>query len=317
MTLDPAARAVLDQLARVPPLHTLSVEDARSFLVAFSRALGPGEPVARVEDRVVPVTAAGLPFRLYTPSGTGPFPVLVYFHGGGWTVGNLDTEDAACRVMCNAAKCIVASVNYRHAPEHKFPAAPNDAYEATLWLAKNAGNFGGDPSRLAVGGTSAGANLAAVVSLMARERKQPDICFQALITPVTDYAFEGASHRECAVGYGLERATMEWFWNHYLSTPGDGEHVYVSPLRALDLSGLPPALIVTAQYDPIRDEGHAYAERLQSAGVPVTYICCEGMIHLYLGPSALPTVASQLRAVFGMTSGAAASPPLFRLPGRR
>ncbi|HEU4781206.1 MAG TPA: alpha/beta hydrolase [Steroidobacteraceae bacterium] len=298
MPLHPEAKAVLDHLASVPPLHTLSVAEARAFVLAFTRAMGPGEPVARVEDRLIPAAVGELPIRLYAPDAAGPLPVLVYFHGGGWTVGDLDTEDRSCRFLCNAVQCIVVSVNYRHAPENKFPAAANDAYAATLWVSHHAASLGGDPHRLAVGGTSAGGNLAAVVSLMARERQQPRLCFQCLITPALDHSFEGVSHREFAVGYGLERATMDWFRSHYLGTPNDGEHVHASPLRAPDLRDLPPALIITAQYDPIRDEGHAYAERLRAAGVPVTYSCREGMIHLYLGADVLVPVASHLRAAF-------------------
>jgi acetyl esterase len=297
MSLHPQARAILDYLASVPPLHTRTVADARAFVSAFGRAMGPGEPVASVEDRLIPAGEGALPIRIYTPDAAGPRPILVYFHGGGWTVGDLDSDDHHCRQLCNAAACIVVSVDYRHAPEHQFPAAPQDAYDATVWVYRNADSLGGDPQRLAVGGVSAGGNLAAVVSLMARDSKQVRIRCQCLIVPALDVLYEGPSHRDLAVGFGLERATMDWFRSLYLARPEDAEHIHVSPLRAPDLRSLPPALIVTAQYDPIRDEGLAYAERLRADGVPVTYSCREGMIHLHLGTDAFQFIAAQLRQV--------------------
>ena len=298
MPLHPTAQALLDQLAAAPPLHTLTVAQARDFAVRLSASLGPREPVGRVEDREIRSDDCAVAVRLYTPEGPGPFPIYVYFHGGGWVIGNLDTEDASCRAICNSAKCIVASVNYRHAPEHKFPAAVNDAYNATCWIANHAATFNGDASRLAVGGSSAGGNLAAVVSLLAREHAAPGICYQVLVTPVTDSSFDTTSHREYATGYGLERATMQWFQSLYWQTPHDGEHEHASPLRARSLRGLPPALVITAEYDPLRDDGKAYADRLLAAGVNVTYRCYDGMVHLYLGPEALVAVAAQLRETF-------------------
>ena len=298
MPLDPIAQTVLNQLQAAPPLHTMPVPQARAFVREFGKSLGPGELVARVEDKVIRTDNCDVTIRFYTPAGHGPFPIYVYFHGGGWVVGDLDTEDASCRAMCNAAKCIVASVNYRHAPEYKFPTAVHDAYEATRWIATHAASFDGDASQLAVGGTSAGGNLAAVVSLLARERQSPHIAYQVLITPVLDNAGESDSRREFATGYGLEAVTISWFSNHYFANPEDASHPHASPLRAADLRGLPPALVITAQYDPLRDEGKAYADRLQAAGVPVTYKCYAGMTHLYLGPDAPVLVAAHLRGVF-------------------
>jgi acetyl esterase/lipase len=303
MPLHPIAQAIVNQLQTQPPLHTLSVAEARASMREFARAGGPGEPVAGVSDLVIPGAVTGIPVRLYTPAGHGPFPVLVHFHMGGWTVGDLDTDDATCRVICNAAGCIVASVNYRHAPEHKFPAAVDDAYDATCWLAAHAGDFNGDASRLAVGGASSGANLAAVVARRARDRAQPRIVYQVLTVPVTNFAFDTPSYMECGRGYGLEDATGEWFWNNYLATPGDGEHPDASPIRAKDLRGLPPALVMTAQYDPLRDEGAAYAQRLANAGVPVTYRCYAGMIHFFLGPESIADIGRQLGAAFAPRSG--------------
>jgi acetyl esterase len=301
MPLDPFAQAVLDQLATAPPLHTMSVAQAREFATRLAKSMGPGERVGRVEDKIIRNAKCDVTLRIYTPLGDGPFPIYVYFHGGGWVIGNLDTEDASCREICNCVGCIVVSVDYRHAPEHKFPTAIHDAYEATCWIADNAATFGGDPSRLAVGGTSAGGALATVVAMIARDRNQPHINYQVMITPVTNCAFDTASHQECARGYGLERATMEWFWNHYFATPCDREDVYASPLRAEDLRGLPPTLIITAQYDPLRSEGETYGERLRAAGVDVTYQCLQGMIHLYLGPDAPVTIAAKLRECFAVT----------------
>ncbi len=303
MPLHPIAQAIVDQLATQPPLHTLSVADARANMREFTKAAGSGEPVAAVEDRSIPGGINGIPVRIYTPAASGPFPMLVYFHMGGWTLGDLDTADVTCRAICNAATCIVASVNYRHAPEHKFPAAVDDAYEATCWLAAHAGDFNGDATRLAVGGASSGANLAAVVARRARDQAQPRIKYQVLTVPVTNYAFDTGSYQECAQGYGLEKATGEWFWNNYLTNPNDGENPDASPLRAKDLRNLPPALVMTAEYDPLRDEGAAYAQRLAEAGVPVTYRCYAGMIHMFLGAESIADISQQLRAAFAEEDG--------------
>ena len=297
MPLDPGAQAVLDFLGTQPRLHTLPVPQARESALQFARALGPGEPVGNVVDRTIALEGRELAIRAYTPVGAGPLPIYVYFHGGGWVIGDLDTEDAALRATCNAAQCLVVSVNYRHAPEHKFPAAVHDAYGATRWIAEHGSSLGGDTSRIAVGGTSAGGNLAAVVCQLARAASSPRIIKQILITPVLDCS-DTPSRRECAVGYGLERVTMDWFQDQYWRTPADGLDPRASPSRAADLSGLPEALILTAEFDPLRDEGQAYAARLRAAGVSVTDRCLPGMIHLYLGPEAPAMVAAHLREAF-------------------
>jgi acetyl esterase/lipase len=298
MPLHPIAQAIVDQLATQPPLHTLSVEDARASMREFTKAAGPGEPVAVVNDRTLPGPAGDIPVRVYTPAGTGPFPMLAYFHMGGWTIGDLDTADALCRAICKSVSCVVVSINYRHAPEHKFPAAVDDAYAATCWLAEHAGDFNGDATRLAVGGASAGANLATVVARRARDNAGPSIVFQVLTVPVTNYAFDTPSYQECSQGCGLEKASSEWFWNNYLAVPSDGEHPDASPLRAKDLSNMPSALVMTAEYDPLRDEGAAYAQRLTEAGVPTTYRCYAGMIHMFLGPESIADISRQLRTAF-------------------
>ncbi len=307
MPLDPQAKAFLDQLAAAsaPPLNALPVAEARQALRTLFSTGGP-EPVHKVEDRQIPGPAGGLPVRTYTPAGKGPLPVLVYFHGGGWVLGDLETHDSTCRTLANAAGCIVMAVDYRLAPEHKFPAAPEDCYAATKWVVLNAASFGGDPTRIAVGGDSAGGNLTAAVALMAADRGAPTLVYQLLIYPVTNYAFDTPSYRENADGYLLTREAMQWFWGHHLANENDGQNAYASPLRARDCRRVPPALVITAEFDPLRDEGEAYAARLREAGVPVEVKRYNGMIHgffslghvLEQGKKAVADAAAGLRAAF-------------------
>ena len=279
MPLDPQARAVLDQLGTVMP--DLSVVEPATIRQLTEAALGlvPGEPVARVEDRTIPGPGGDLPVRVYTPEGAGPFPALVYFHGGGFVYCSLDTHDGTCRSLSNAAGCVVVSVDYRLAPEHKFPAATEDCLAATRWVAEHGGAIDVDGRRIAVGGDSAGGNLAAVTSLLVRDRGAASLRFQLLVYPVADFSFDTPSYRENAEGYLLTEKMMRAFWNHYLTDGGAGESPYASPLRAANLAGLPPALVITAEFDPLRDEGEAYAARLREAGVPVTATRYDGMIH--------------------------------------
>jgi acetyl esterase len=287
MPLDPQARVVLDQMAAMglPPLGSLSPEETRRNMELRNASMPPGEPVAKTEDRTIPGPGGEIPIRIYWPEGTGPLPVLVYFHGGGWVLGNIASHDSTCRTLTNAAGCIVVSVDYRLAPEHKFPAAAEDSYAATVWVAEHAAEIGADPRRVAVGGDSAGGNLAAVVALMARDQGGPNLVFQLLIYPVTDFNFETPSYSENAEGYMLTRQSMEWFWGHYLNDHEQGGHPHASPLRAEKVHGLPPALVITAEYDPLRDEGEAYATRLKDAGVPVQVSRYDGMIHGFFGMS--------------------------------
>lgn len=291
MPLDPQIQFLLEQMAaaEAPPLSAASVEDARNqILLMVSLWNSELEPIQHVENRGIPGPAGNIPVRIYTPEGTGPFPVLVYFHGGGWVIGNLETHDNGCRQIANAAGCIVVSVDYRLAPEHKFPAAADDCYAATQWVAENASALNGDPARIAVGGDSAGGNLAAVVSLMARDKGGPPLMYQVLIYPVTGYHTPGTpSYQENAEGYFLTRDDMIWFWNHYLNSEDESKHPYASPLQAASLQGLPPALVLTAEYDPLRDEGELYAARLQEAGVPVIQRRYNGLIHGFFGMSAI------------------------------
>jgi acetyl esterase/lipase len=308
MPLDPQVKTLLDQVAAMgaPELHTLSVAEARVALAAMAALQGEPQSVARVENRALPGPAGEIPVRIYSPAGHAPLPVLVYFHGGGWVLGNLDSHDGVCRSLANAAGCIVVSVDYRLAPEHKFPAAADDSYHATLWVAANAAAIGGDPNRVAIGGDSAGGNLTAVVALIARDRGKPALVHQLLIYPATDAAYDTASCRENAAGYFLTKDAMHWFWNHYLPSTDRGREPYASPLRAESLQGLPPALVITAEFDPLRDEGEAYAARLREAGVPVTLTRYDGMVHGFFGMGALldqaktavAEAAGALRAAF-------------------
>jgi acetyl esterase len=302
MPLDPEAKMLLEQLTTVvKPFEELSVEEARAAIVTLSAAAGEGEAVARVENRTVPGPRGDVPVRVYTPEGRAPFPVLVYFHGGGWVIGNLETHDGLCRHLANAARCVVVSVDYRLAPEHPFPASGEDAYAATRWVAVNAAAIGGDAKRIAVGGDSAGGNLSAVVSLMARDRGGPPIVFQLLVYPATDLPSANTSYRENAEGYFLTAKSMHWFFAHYCGANPDASDPYLCPLRAKNLGGLPPALVVTAEFDPLRDEGEAYAARLREAGVRTKLTRYPGMIHGFFGMGPLLT---QARAATGEAADA-------------
>lgn len=289
-----------------PPINELSVKEAREASAVLAAMQGPLEPVAGIEDRTLPGPGGDLPVRIYTPAGKGPLPVLLYFHGGGWVIGDIESSDGLCRTLANSAGCIVVSVDYRLAPEHPFPAAAEDAYHATLWAATHASGFGGDPSRIAVSGDSAGGNLAAVVSHMARDRGAPAICFQLLIYPATDGACDSPSYNDNAEGYFLTRDAMRWFWNHYVPNDADRNQPYASPLRADNFAGLPAGLVITAEFDPLRDEGELYAERLRAAGIPVQLIRYDGMIHGFFamgvaidqGRTAIRQSAAALRAAF-------------------
>jgi acetyl esterase len=240
----------------------------------------PPPPLAEVRDGTLPGPAGPLGYRLYRPRATrGPVPLLVYFHGGGWVIGSLDTHDAPCRMLAAEAHCGVLSVDYRLAPEHRYPAAREDAVAAHRWAREQAAALGFDPERIAVGGDSAGGNLATLVCLEARHRGDPPPAFQLLIYPGTDLTRSCPSHRTFAEGYFLDDATMQWFLDHYLQSPDDARDPRCSPLFERDLGGLAPGLVVTAGFDPLRDEGEAYAARLREAGTPVELHCEETLIH--------------------------------------
>lgn len=287
MSLDPQVQSVFDKLkhAGIRPLYELPIEQARK--IDLNPDPGPVKAVGNVEDRLIPGPDREIGVRIYTPTGEGPFPALLYYHGGGWTLGDLDTADVLCRQIANEVNCVVVSVDYRLAPENKFPAATDDAFAAYLWVCDNSTLLNVTPSVIAVSGDSAGGNLAAAVALMARDQHVQLPLFQLLLCPVTNYAFDSQSYIENAVGYGLTTETMKWFWRNYLNDVEDGNNPYASPLSASDLSGLPPALIITAEYDPLRDDGEQYAQRLHASGVSVELTRYDGMVHgFYLASGA-------------------------------
>ena len=262
------------------PMHKLTVIEARKVALAQIPKSSKPAPIAIIVNLTIPCPAGEIPIRIYTPEGMAPFPLVVFFHGGGFVVGSLDSYEEMCRTLCWGTGCIVVSVDYRLAPEHKFPAAPDDCLAATRWAAEHAAEFNADPARLAVAGDSAGGNLATVTALRIRDEGGPPLCGQLLIYPATDYHTPPtSSYLAYANGYLLTRDSMVWFWGHYLNSASEASHPYASPLRAPDLSGLPPALVVTAEYDPLRDEGERYAERLQLAGGPTVLSRYDGMIH--------------------------------------
>jgi acetyl esterase len=305
----PEVRALLEAIdvEAAPPLESLPPDEARK---AAAEALKPGsgepEEVGGIEDLRIPGPGGAIPIRVYTPEGSGPFPALVYFHGGGWVLCDLDTHDNICRAICRAARAVVMAVDYRLGPEHRFPAAVEDCYAAMVWTAAQAARFGIDPVRIAVAGDSAGGTLAAVVSLKCRDESGPTLALQALVYPVMNLAsFDTQSYEEFGLGYYLTRSEMEWFRDSYLSSPADAQNPHASPLLAPDLRGLPPALVITAECDVLRDEGEVYAKRLAEACVPVTCTRYNGMIHPFFslfgvltqGRKALEQVASAIASL--------------------
>jgi acetyl esterase len=308
MSLDPDVRAYLDRLAELgaPPVTELSPEEARAGMEATAADLwGPLDQVGAVVDRAIP---GPIRLRIYEPPrGEGLLPALVYFHGGGWVVGSLETHDGVCRAIASRTPCIVVAVDYRLAPEHRFPTAVEDAWAATAWVAEHAASIGADPARLAVGGDSAGGTLATVVAMRARDRGLR-LVHQLLVYPATDTDFDRPSYVENATGYGLTREAMRWYWSHYLGDDGDASSPEASPLRAPDLAGVAPATVLTVEYDPLRDEGDAYAERLREAGVPINHERFDGLIHGVLRmPNVIPRASelldrslAALRSAFGL-----------------
>lgn len=279
MPLDPDLKALLDQAAGAPALQTLDVATARTLYEGRPRP--PAPDVGGVTERVVRGPGGDLRLRIYAPpDGAGPHPLLVFFHGSGFVLCSLDTHDGICRQLCAGSGYVVVSVDYRLAPEARFPAATDDCLFATRWAADHAAELNAQGGCIVVGGDSAGGNLAAVTALRVRDEGGPALAGQLLIYPVTDYHTPGTpSYQANAEGYGLGREGMIWFWGHYLGAEADAAHPHASPLRASTLAGLPPALVFTAEFDPLCDEGEAYSARLSAAGVPVRAARWAGMNH--------------------------------------
>jgi acetyl esterase len=279
----PEIQALLDQMAAAPlDIGEVDPPTMRALYTALRAADGEPVAVGPVVDVAIPGPGGDVPARVYRPTADGIAPVLVWYHGGGWTIGDVETSDPTARKLCQRAGVVVVSVDYRLAPEHPYPAAPDDAWAALTWVAEHIGEHGGDPARLAVGGDSAGGNLAALVAIRARDLGGPAIRHQLLVYPATDLTMRHPSIVENGEGYFLTKATMDWFLDHYLGADrshGDPASPAVSPLAVEDLTGLPPAQVLTAELDPLRDEGDAYAARLADAGVPVDHVSGPGLIH--------------------------------------
>jgi acetyl esterase len=312
MALHPQCKAFLDILASGggPPLHQLPLEQARAVPGLMVNFGNPEEPVARIENRSVPGPAQAIPVRVYKPSLADHLPAVMFFHGGGFVLCGLDSHDRECRSLANQSGCAVIAVDYRLAPEHRYPAAAEDAYAATRYVAEHASEFGIDASRIAVCGDSAGGNLAAVVSLMARDRGGPSLRFQLLVYPLTDFTDDSPSIHEFN-GVFLSVEMMDWFADSYLPSAAERLQPYASPLLASDLRGLPPAYVITAECDMLRDQGEAYARKLQAAGIAVELKRYDGMLHPFFslggivdgGREAITDAASKLRAALGAAVG--------------
>jgi len=290
----PEVQALLEQLEEMdsPEIHELPPEEAREAMERLS-ATGEGPDVESVVERTIPGPESELPVRIYDPGTDDDAPVVVFFHGGGFVLGSLDSHDSACRELANESDCVIVSVAYRLAPEHQFPAPVEDCYAATEWVAEHADDLGVDADRLAVGGDSAGGNLAAAVTLLARDRARnevpgpwsvadanpPDIAYQLLIYPATSMIRAWPSHEENAEGYFLTEKDMEYFEGHYIDSQLHGMNPYAAPLEAASHDDLPPATVLTCGFDPLRDEGDAYADALDDAGVPVEYHHYPDLIH--------------------------------------
>jgi acetyl esterase len=286
LPIHPKIKSFLDSQPLQSPDYVPSIEELRLRNADLTSPIEKRPPIFSTEDKVIEGVATNIPIRIYTPEGNGPFPLFIFFHGGGFVLGNLDTHDVICRRIANFSNHKVISVDYRLAPEHPFPAAPNDCYAAVEWAARYAEDLNGDATRITVGGDSAGGNLAAVVCLMARERQHPFISKQVLLYPVIDYfqiqdPFVYDSYKDYDQ-YGLPCSRMSEFWRHYMGQTEDKKQPYASPIHADSLSYLPPALILTAEYDILRDEGEGYAERLKEEGSPVIHERIKNVNHGFL-----------------------------------
>ena len=301
--LKPDVQVMLETMARMqlPPIESMGVDGARAFMEASGAMMPPGPDVGEIVDGTLPgADGSTLDYRLYRPATDGPHPIAVYFHGGGWVLGSATSDDPLCRYLCVNSNSIVVSVNYRHAPEARFPAAADDGLAAATWIADHAEELGGIPGLITVAGWSAGANVAAVTAQQAKLAGGPSIAGQVLLCPVTDGTTKRSSYFDNADGFGLTASVMDWFWDHYCE-PADRGDPKASPLLADDLSGLPPALVITCQFDPLRDEGDAYAEALAGAGVSVQHLQCPGQTH-----TAIPAVGAMVTSEYARAAMAEA-----------
>jgi len=294
--LDPTFQIMLDSLGGVdaPDLADLTIDEARSLSDGLGALDGSPEPVDHVEDRTIPGPGGDITVRVYRPEGDGSIPgILLWFHGGGWVLGDLDSTDGMARKLANGSDAVVVSVAYRLAPEHQFPAGLDDCWTALQWVSEHGDELGGDPTRLAVSGDSAGGNLAALVAIKARDAGGPTLRHQVLVYPITDLTMSSASMDENGRGYMLTKRSMQWFTDFYLGPHGDAKDPMASPLYADDLTGLAPATVITAGYDPLRDEGEAYAEALGQAGVPTHVERYDTMIHGFMSMASISPVADR------------------------
>ncbi|MFI6055773.1 alpha/beta hydrolase [Streptomyces violascens] len=310
MSLDPQIDALLKQLSEGggPAPESQTVSENRALVSSLVALAGSPEPVSNVHDTMAAAKGVEVPIRIYAPVGvsrSGPLPVTVFFHGGGWVLGDLDSQDHIARVMANRSGTIVVSVDYRLAPEHRFPAAIEDAYTALTWVAANASSFDGDGQNIAVFGESAGGNLAAALVQEAQRRGGPRIALQVLAYPAVDRFDDSPSMYENMAGPLLTRSWLEWFWGLYLTTPDEGADPRVSPASTDDLTGLPPAVIVTAEHDPLRDQGDRYAQRLADAGVPVRHLPVRGATHAFFSFTGSVQLARDVLNQLGDTVAAA------------
>jgi acetyl esterase len=282
--------------AQLRPIEEMTPAEAREQMENMARARKTEPfPVARVEERMIPGPAAEIHLRLYWPQDAAPVPAIVYYHGGGHVIGSLDTHDFVARNLCGGTGALIASVDYRMGPEHKFPAAVYDSFAALQWVHENAERLAADPARIGVHGDSAGANLAAVVALLARDAARPQLRLQSLVYPIADYGLVGDSYEKYGEGFGiLTKAAMVWFRDHYLRTRDDANDWRASPIKAASLAGVAPAIVVTAECDVLHDDGERYADALRSAGVPVEYKEFPGMIHAFFGM--VPQVGDAMNA---------------------
>ena len=283
MGLSNSSKMYIEAFSNGPKLQDLPPQQVRDALAMASTQPFDVEvpPVGNVENRTIPVENGEIPIRIYTPSGEGPFPLFVYYHGGGWVIGDLDTYDAGCRLLAEQLKRVVVSVEYRLAPEFKFPVPVEDCYTALLWVNENASSINADASDIVVGGDSAGGNLATVMAILSHENNGPTISAQVLIYPATHLNFTTNSYDKFAEGYGLSRELMIWFGEHYVNDSKEYEDYRVSPLLYENVSALPPAVVIAAEYDVLLDEGAKYEEKLRNAGVHTAYTLMEGSVHGY------------------------------------